>query len=86
MNDMIGCAGMLHGWTTIWLTELMWVVPTFVMAVGMVAVMEFVIRSRTRLSTLDTLLHVGPAIAINLVSPKPLASGSVVGPATDIGN
>ena len=88
MNDMIGCAGLLRGWTILWQTELTWLLPTFVMVVGVVALMESVIRSRTLRASLSRLLHQGlhssPALVVGLVSPKPLANGSGVASGADI--
>jgi hypothetical protein len=88
MNDMIGCAGMLHGWTTIWQTELMWLLPTFAASVGVVALMEFVIRSRVLLPSPSGLLHVGlrgsPALAVSLVTLEPIGSWSGTASRADI--
>jgi hypothetical protein len=88
MNDMIGCAGMLQGWTTLWQTELMWLLPTLVVAVGVVALMESVIRSRTLLPSLSRILHMGlqagPALAVGLVSVKPVGTGSGAASSPDL--
>ena len=46
MNDMIGSAGMLRGWGMLWHTEIMWVLPTFVVAVAFVAMSEFLASIR----------------------------------------
>ncbi len=88
MNDMIGCTGMLRGWTILWQTELTWLLPTFVMVIGVVALMESVIRSRTLRASLSRLLHDGmpasTALVVGLLSPKPLANGSSVASGADI--
>jgi hypothetical protein len=88
MNDMIGCAGMLQGWATLWQAELMWLLPMFVVAVCAVALMESVIRSRTLLPSLSRLLRlslpVTPALAVGLASVKPVGSGGGAASSADI--
>ena len=87
MNDMIGCAGMLHGWATLSQAVLMWLLPMFVVAVGAVALMESAIRSRTLLPSSSRLLQfslpTNPALAVGLVSVKPLGPGSGAASAAD---
>ena len=41
MNDMIGCSGMLGGWTTLWHTDLIYMVPLFAVSVAAIALAEF---------------------------------------------
>ncbi len=46
VNDMIGCAGMLGGWTMMWHTDLIYLVPLFAVCVAAVAGAEFLAMAR----------------------------------------
>ena len=48
MHDMIGSAGMLRGWITMWTTQMLWLLATLTVSVGAAAVVEMVINSRHR--------------------------------------
>ena len=54
MNDMIGSAGMLRGWTMLWRMELMWLLPMLLVSVMVIAQVEKLIwRWRLRRSPVD---------------------------------
>jgi hypothetical protein len=54
VNDMIGSAGMLRGWTMLWRMELMWLLPALLVSVMVVAQVEKLISSwRLRRSPVD---------------------------------
>jgi hypothetical protein len=54
VNDMIGSAGMLRGWTMLWRMELMWLLPMLLVSVIVIVQVEKVIWSwRLRRSPVD---------------------------------
>jgi hypothetical protein len=54
VNDMIGFAGMLRGWTILWHMEIMWLLPVLLMCVMVVALVEMLISSwRLRRSPIE---------------------------------
>jgi hypothetical protein len=71
MNDMIDYGGMLRGWTMVWHTELVWLLPMFLMSVAAVALMESLIRSGALFAAFNRLrnlsAHTTPVLAAGLV-------------------
>jgi hypothetical protein len=54
VNDMIGSAGMLRGWTMLWRMELMWLLPVLLVSVMVFAQVEKLIwRWRLHRSPVD---------------------------------
>src|SRR5580658_1317675 len=54
VNDMIGSAGMLRGWTMLWRMELIWLLPMLLVSVMVIAQVEKLIWSwRLRRSPVD---------------------------------
>jgi hypothetical protein len=51
MHDIIGNSGMLRGWISIWLMQMVWLFVAMVAAIGVTAVAELLHHSATRIST-----------------------------------
>jgi hypothetical protein len=47
MHDVLGSAGMLRGWVTIW-TQMAWLLASLTMSIGAVAVFELCVTARAR--------------------------------------
>ncbi len=48
MHDVLGSAGMLRGWVTMWTTQALWLLAALTVSVGTAALAELVIARRTR--------------------------------------
>jgi hypothetical protein len=48
MHDMIGSAGMLRGWITVWTSQMLWLLGSLTVSVGTVALAELLIAARVR--------------------------------------
>ena len=48
MHDMIGSAGMLRGWITMWTTQSLWLLASLTLSIGAAAVAEHLIVARNR--------------------------------------
>jgi hypothetical protein len=48
MHDMIGGAGMLRGWVTMWTTQMLWLFPSLAVSVGAAAVVELLMAAHAR--------------------------------------
>ena len=48
MHDVIGSAGMLRGWVTMWTTQMLWLLAALTVSVAMAAIAELVIVRRAR--------------------------------------
>ena len=48
MHDMIGGAGMLRGWIAVWTTQMLWLLASFTVSVGTVALVEMLMTARAR--------------------------------------
>jgi hypothetical protein len=48
MHDMIGSAGMLRGWITMWAAQALWLLASLTVSVGAAAVAEHLIAVRNR--------------------------------------
>lgn len=46
MHDVIGSAGMLRGWVALWTVQMLWSFATLVVAVGALALAEWVTTNR----------------------------------------
>jgi len=65
MNDMIGYGGMLCGWSMVWHTELVWLLPMFLLCVATVALIESLIRNGALVSASNGLRQLSaPATAV----------------------
>ena len=48
MHDMMGNAGMLRGWVSIWTTQLLWLLAGLTISVGVTATVELLMTGRVR--------------------------------------
>jgi len=48
MHDMIGSAGMLRGWVSVWTMQAVWMLAMLTVSVGAVAVAELLSDARGR--------------------------------------
>ena len=48
MHDMIGSAGMLRGWISMWTSQMLWLLGSLTVSVGAAAVAELLITTRAR--------------------------------------
>jgi hypothetical protein len=48
MHDAIGTAGMLRGWVSIWMTQMIWLMVALTVSIGTTAVAETLIAARAR--------------------------------------
>jgi hypothetical protein len=48
MHDMIGSAGMLRGWITMWTTQSLWLLAALTVSIGAAVVAEHLIAARNR--------------------------------------
>jgi hypothetical protein len=48
MHDMIGSAGMLRGWVSVWTMQIVWMLAMLTVSVGAVAVAELLMDARAR--------------------------------------
>jgi hypothetical protein len=46
MHDVMGNAGMLHGWIAIWTMQMVWLVTAMIVAAGVTATAELLITRR----------------------------------------
>ncbi len=48
MHDVIGSSGMLRGWVSMWTTQMLWLLGSFTVSVGTVAIAELLLAVRGR--------------------------------------
>jgi hypothetical protein len=48
MHDMIGSAGMLRGWVTVWTLQMVWFAATMTVTVGATAMLELLFTGHAR--------------------------------------
>ena len=48
MHDVIGSAGMLRGWVTVWTTQMLWLLAALTVSVSAAVMAELLIARRTR--------------------------------------
>ena len=47
MHDVIGAAGMVQGWTALWHSALLWIVPAFAISVAVTGLLELLAPTGT---------------------------------------
>ncbi len=66
MHDIIGSAGMLRGWVTVWTMQMLWLFASLTVAVGVVGVVETIVdeyRRRREARPLAPVLMKGSPVA-----------------------
>ncbi len=48
MHDVIGNAGMLRGWISVWTMQMLWLFAGLTLAVGVTAMIELMITGRSQ--------------------------------------
>ncbi len=48
MHDIIGSAGMLRGWVTVWTMQMLWLFASLTVAVGVVGIVETLVADYRR--------------------------------------